>query len=164
MPFRIRLLVNRLHLQRSLIVDSSIPTIYYGARTHKQIQQVIKEFKRTAYCELASMSILSSRDYSCIREFDRKVFASKNDMCRECCTTKVLSIRNKAYWLTITLVPPPPYSHSYLKWTSRVDKLLTSPSNGSFFRWPRVPPSVGLVLARSASDNWYRRQIYLYLF
>lgn len=65
-----------------------IPTIYYGARTHKQIQQVIKEFRRTTYCGLAKMTILSSREYSCIRPYDRKIFASKNDMCRECCSSK----------------------------------------------------------------------------
>ncbi|XP_038212814.1 Fanconi anemia group J protein homolog isoform X2 [Zerene cesonia] len=64
--------------------DIRTPTIYYGARTHKQIEQVVKEFSRTAYCRQATMSVLSSRDYSCIREFDRKQWASKNDMCRGC--------------------------------------------------------------------------------
>ncbi|XP_048482569.1 Fanconi anemia group J protein homolog isoform X3 [Plutella xylostella] len=61
-----------------------VPTIYYGARTHKQIQQVVKEFSRTAYCGEATMTILSSREYSCIRPFDRSLYASKNDMCKEC--------------------------------------------------------------------------------
>ncbi|XP_026755024.2 Fanconi anemia group J protein homolog isoform X2 [Galleria mellonella] len=66
----------------------SVPTIYYGARTHKQIQQVIKEFKRTAYCGEAAMSILSSREYSCIRELDRSQWGNKNDMCRGCIKVK----------------------------------------------------------------------------
>ncbi|CAG5047703.1 unnamed protein product [Parnassius apollo] len=61
-----------------------VPTIYYGARTHKQLQQVVKEFARTDYCGEMLMTILSSRDYSCIREFDRQTWSSKNDMCRAC--------------------------------------------------------------------------------
>ncbi|KAJ2940175.1 hypothetical protein O0L34_g11739 [Tuta absoluta] len=60
------------------------PTIYYGARTHKQLQQVIKEFGRTSYCQTAKMTILASRDYTCIREFDKNLWATKNDMCRGC--------------------------------------------------------------------------------
>ncbi|KAL0818377.1 hypothetical protein ABMA28_008852 [Loxostege sticticalis] len=67
--------------------NTNVPTIYYGARTHKQLQQVIKEFKRTAYCGEAKMTVLSSRDYSCIREFDKSVWSSKNDMCRGCIKT-----------------------------------------------------------------------------
>ncbi|XP_039752526.1 Fanconi anemia group J protein homolog isoform X2 [Pararge aegeria] len=62
----------------------SLPTIYYGARTHKQIQQVVKEFARTTYCSDALMSILSARDHSCIREYDRSQWPTKNDMCSSC--------------------------------------------------------------------------------
>ncbi|XP_050679704.1 Fanconi anemia group J protein homolog isoform X2 [Leptidea sinapis] len=64
--------------------EVSLPIIYYGARTHKQIQQVVREFSRTEYCGKALMTVLSSREYSCIREFDRKQWATKNDMCRGC--------------------------------------------------------------------------------
>ncbi|XP_059049818.1 Fanconi anemia group J protein homolog [Achroia grisella] len=81
-------LVDNLQLRTSMIVNSSVPTIYYGARTHKQIQQVIKEFKRTSYCGEATMSVLSSRDYSCIREFDKSQWGTKNDMCRGCIKVK----------------------------------------------------------------------------
>ncbi|XP_049879403.1 Fanconi anemia group J protein homolog isoform X2 [Pectinophora gossypiella] len=77
-------LVDQLQLRTSMTVNCRVPIIYYGARTHKQLQQVIKEFSRTAYCGSAKMSILSSRDYSCIREFDRNLWTSKNDMCRGC--------------------------------------------------------------------------------
>ncbi|CAG5047700.1 unnamed protein product [Parnassius apollo] len=77
-------LVDNLRLKTSMLVDSSVPTIYYGARTHKQLQQVVKEFARTDYCGEMLMTILSSRDYSCIREFDRQTWSSKNDMCRAC--------------------------------------------------------------------------------
>ncbi|CAK1541756.1 unnamed protein product [Leptosia nina] len=64
-----------------------LPTIFYGARTHKQIEQVVKEFARTVYTRDAPMTVLSSREYSCIREFDRAQWASKNDMCRGCVRT-----------------------------------------------------------------------------
>ncbi|XP_063541284.1 Fanconi anemia group J protein homolog isoform X2 [Cydia strobilella] len=64
-----------------------IPTIYYGARTHKQLQQVVKEFKRTFYCGEAKMTILASREYACIREFDKQLWKTKNDMCRGCTKT-----------------------------------------------------------------------------
>ncbi|XP_037292848.1 Fanconi anemia group J protein isoform X2 [Manduca sexta] len=70
-----------------------LPTIYYGARTHKQIAQVIKEFERTSYCGEVPMSLLSSRDQSCIREFDKALWKSKNDMCRGC--TKVVGKKEK---------------------------------------------------------------------
>ncbi|XP_072934726.1 LOW QUALITY PROTEIN: Fanconi anemia group J protein-like [Epargyreus clarus] len=61
-----------------------IPTIYYGSRTHKQLEQVIKEFGTTHYCGGTTMAILSSRDHSCIRPFDRRQWPSKDDMCRGC--------------------------------------------------------------------------------
>ncbi|XP_047523288.1 Fanconi anemia group J protein homolog isoform X2 [Pieris napi] len=67
--------------------DVRVPTIYYGARTHKQIEQVVKEFARTVYSGEAAMTVLSSREYSCIREFDRHQWSSKNDMCRGCVKT-----------------------------------------------------------------------------
>ncbi|KPI98837.1 Fanconi anemia group J protein-like [Papilio xuthus] len=73
-----------------------VPTIYYGARTHKQLQQVIKEFARTDYCGQLQMTILSSRDYSCVREYDKKTWSSRNDMCRACIkpyTTKSMEQR-----------------------------------------------------------------------
>ncbi|XP_026727702.1 Fanconi anemia group J protein homolog isoform X2 [Trichoplusia ni] len=62
----------------------SLPTIYYGARTHSQLKQVIKEFRRTSYCGEMKMTLLSSRDKSCIKELDRRTWSSKNDMCRAC--------------------------------------------------------------------------------
>ncbi|RVE54025.1 hypothetical protein evm_001428 [Chilo suppressalis] len=83
-PENVRFLVKMLRTWITDDVNCRTPTIYYGARTHKQLQQVIKEFKRTCYCGEAKMTVLSSRDYSCIREFDRKVWSSKNDMCRGC--------------------------------------------------------------------------------
>ncbi|CAH1640994.1 unnamed protein product [Spodoptera littoralis] len=77
-------LVENLRVCTSMFVGSSLPTIYYGARTHTQIKQVVKEFKRTSYCGMVKMTLLSSRDKSCIKDFDRSVWSSRNDMCRAC--------------------------------------------------------------------------------
>ncbi|XP_064074372.1 Fanconi anemia group J protein homolog isoform X1 [Vanessa tameamea] len=80
-------LVESLRCRTSIFVNCSLPVIYYGARTHKQLQQVVKEFKRTVYCGNASMTILSSRENTCLREYDNKQWPSKNDMCRGCTKT-----------------------------------------------------------------------------
>ncbi|XP_014204113.1 Fanconi anemia group J protein homolog isoform X2 [Copidosoma floridanum] len=42
------------------------PKIFYGTRTHKQIEQVIRELKKTAYSNVG-MTILSSREHTCIQ-------------------------------------------------------------------------------------------------
>ncbi|GBP00532.1 Fanconi anemia group J protein homolog [Eumeta japonica] len=84
----LRDLLDNLQMRASMFIHCSVPKIYYGARTHKQLQQVVKEFRRTAYCGDARMSILSSRDYSCIREFDKSLYKTKNDMCKECVPKK----------------------------------------------------------------------------
>ncbi|KAJ8679104.1 hypothetical protein QAD02_014891, partial [Eretmocerus hayati] len=42
------------------------PRIFYGSRTHKQIEQVIREFRKTAYAD-TPMTILSSREHTCIQ-------------------------------------------------------------------------------------------------
>ncbi|KAJ1985320.1 hypothetical protein H4R33_004105 [Dimargaris cristalligena] len=51
--------------------ETVVPTIYYCARTHKQISQVIRELKRnTVYTP--RMSILSSRRHACIHRQARR--------------------------------------------------------------------------------------------
>ncbi|XP_064648720.1 Fanconi anemia group J protein homolog isoform X2 [Lineus longissimus] len=57
------------------------PTIFYCTRTHRQIKQITRELGRTAYCG-TEMTILSSRDHSCI---NREVLqmTNRNDGCRE---------------------------------------------------------------------------------
>ena len=65
-------------------VSSRLPVIYYGARTHKQLEQVIAEFGKTIYKDNAKMTILSSRENSCIRDFDPIQWESRNAMCRSC--------------------------------------------------------------------------------
>ncbi|XP_011863611.1 PREDICTED: Fanconi anemia group J protein homolog isoform X2 [Vollenhovia emeryi] len=55
-----------------------VPKIFYGTRTHKQIEQVVRELKKTAYRH-KRMTILSSRRHTCIQETDR----NKNELCNE---------------------------------------------------------------------------------
>ncbi|KAK0074067.1 hypothetical protein PV325_008821 [Microctonus aethiopoides] len=55
-----------------------VPKIYYGSRTHRQISQVVKELSRTTYAG-ARMTILSSRDFTCIQNTNR----NKTDLCNE---------------------------------------------------------------------------------
>ncbi|RDD47463.1 Fanconi anemia group J protein [Trichoplax sp. H2] len=58
----------------------SVPKIFFGTRTHKQIAQIIRELKKTAYRNV-KMTILSSRDFTCIHPKISKS-SSKNDDCR----------------------------------------------------------------------------------
>uniref|UniRef100_A0A0P6DQW9 DNA 5'-3' helicase n=1 Tax=Daphnia magna TaxID=35525 RepID=A0A0P6DQW9_9CRUS len=57
-----------------------IPKIFFGTRTHKQITQVVKEFRRTVYCN-TPMGVLASRDHTCIHpQVSRS--ANKNEGCK----------------------------------------------------------------------------------
>lgn len=58
------------------------PKIFFGTRTHKQLGQVIKEFKKTVYAKSANMTILSSREHTCIRDLQGS-YLSKTEMCRD---------------------------------------------------------------------------------
>ncbi|XP_012289196.1 Fanconi anemia group J protein homolog isoform X2 [Orussus abietinus] len=55
-----------------------VPKIYYGSRTHKQIEQVIRELRKTVYKD-KRMTILSSREHTCLQESKR----SKTELCNE---------------------------------------------------------------------------------
>uniref|UniRef100_A0A803NAA5 Helicase ATP-binding domain-containing protein n=1 Tax=Chenopodium quinoa TaxID=63459 RepID=A0A803NAA5_CHEQI len=44
----------------------SVPTIYYASRTHSQITQVIREYRKTTY--RAPMAVLASRKHYCTNE------------------------------------------------------------------------------------------------
>ncbi|KAL7300542.1 hypothetical protein TKK_0006539 [Trichogramma kaykai] len=57
-----------------------VPKIYYGSRTHKQIEQVIREFKKTCYHD-KRMTILSSREHTCIHH--KVEGLSKTALCNE---------------------------------------------------------------------------------
>nr|CAB3226220.1 Fanconi anemia group J protein homolog [Phallusia mammillata] len=59
----------------------SVPKIWFGTRTHKQIAQITHELARTAY-KSVNMSILSSREHSCIHPVNM-TSKNKNDGCRD---------------------------------------------------------------------------------
>ncbi|GAA0138642.1 DNA helicase [Lithospermum erythrorhizon] len=46
--------------------NKSVPTIFYASRTHTQISQVVREYRKTAY--RVPMSILASRKHYCTNE------------------------------------------------------------------------------------------------
>lgn len=53
--------------------------IIYVTRTHSQIKQVIKEFRRSPYSSQVRMTVLSSRKYSCIHPKAKS--CDKNEFC-----------------------------------------------------------------------------------
>ncbi|XP_035207448.1 Fanconi anemia group J protein-like [Stegodyphus dumicola] len=58
-----------------------LPRIYFGTRTHKQIEQIIRELRKTPYKDV-KMTILSSRERTCIHpEVSRT--DNKNEACEE---------------------------------------------------------------------------------
>ncbi|XP_071621132.1 Fanconi anemia group J protein isoform X1 [Heliangelus exortis] len=59
-----------------------IPKIFFGTRTHKQISQITRELKRTAFSTVP-MTILSSRDYTCIHPVVSSGGGNRNEMCVE---------------------------------------------------------------------------------
>ncbi|PAA47632.1 hypothetical protein BOX15_Mlig004721g5, partial [Macrostomum lignano] len=60
-----------------------IPKIFFGSRTHKQIAQLVRELRKTAFADV-NMTVLSSREHSCIHP---KVIGnrgrSKAEHCKE---------------------------------------------------------------------------------
>ncbi|GFQ89127.1 fanconi anemia group J protein homolog [Trichonephila clavata] len=62
-------------------IPTKLPRIYFGTRTHKQIEQIIRELKKTPYKD-AKMTILSSRERTCIHPQASKK-DNKNEACDE---------------------------------------------------------------------------------
>uniref|UniRef100_A0A8C5NS18 DNA 5'-3' helicase n=1 Tax=Junco hyemalis TaxID=40217 RepID=A0A8C5NS18_JUNHY len=58
-----------------------VPKIFFGTRTHKQISQISRELRRTAY-SCVPMTILSSRDYTCIHPVVSNS-GNRSEMCVE---------------------------------------------------------------------------------
>uniref|UniRef100_A0A8C5UBL9 DNA 5'-3' helicase n=1 Tax=Malurus cyaneus samueli TaxID=2593467 RepID=A0A8C5UBL9_9PASS len=58
-----------------------VPKIFFGTRTHKQISQITRELRRTAY-SYVPMTILSSRDYTCIHPVVSNS-SNRNELCVE---------------------------------------------------------------------------------
>ncbi|XP_044141144.1 Fanconi anemia group J protein isoform X2 [Bufo gargarizans] len=65
-----------------------VPKIYFGTRTHKQIAQITRELRRTAYSAVR-MTILSSRDHTCVNP---DVHSNRNEKCRELIEAKDMNI------------------------------------------------------------------------
>uniref|UniRef100_A0A3B4BT47 DNA 5'-3' helicase n=1 Tax=Pygocentrus nattereri TaxID=42514 RepID=A0A3B4BT47_PYGNA len=59
----------------------TIPKIFFGTRTHKQITQLARELKRTLYSTVP-MTILSSRDHTCVHP-EVMPHANRNERCKE---------------------------------------------------------------------------------
>ncbi|XP_066534572.1 Fanconi anemia group J protein isoform X2 [Hoplias malabaricus] len=59
----------------------TVPKIFFGTRTHKQITQIARELKRTLYSTVP-MTILSSRDHTCVHP-EVMPHANRNERCKE---------------------------------------------------------------------------------
>nr|XP_033199258.1 Fanconi anemia group J protein homolog [Bombus vancouverensis nearcticus] len=60
-----------------------ISKIFYGTRTHKQIEQVVRELRKTSY-KHKKMTILSSREHTCIQETTK----NKTELCNDLLDTQ----------------------------------------------------------------------------
>ncbi|XP_041436852.1 BRCA1 interacting helicase 1 L homeolog isoform X2 [Xenopus laevis] len=56
-----------------------VPKIFFGTRTHKQIAQITRELRRTAYSSVR-MTILSSREHTCVHP---DIHSNRNERCKE---------------------------------------------------------------------------------
>lgn len=59
-----------------------VPKIFFGTRTHKQISQIIRELNKTVYKDSLKMTILGSREHTCIHPTVSKL-KNKNEGCKE---------------------------------------------------------------------------------
>ncbi|XP_011143654.1 Fanconi anemia group J protein homolog [Harpegnathos saltator] len=66
--------------------NTRLPRIFYGTRTHRQVEQVVRELKKTAYKD-KRMTILSSREHTCIQDTNR----NKTELCNELLDPKKLT-------------------------------------------------------------------------
>ncbi|XP_027726366.1 Fanconi anemia group J protein isoform X2 [Vombatus ursinus] len=69
------------------------PKIFFGTRTHKQIAQITRELRRTAYSGVR-MTILSSRDHTCVHPEVIGNF-NRNEKCMELMDGKNMDINLK---------------------------------------------------------------------
>ncbi|KAG8451681.1 hypothetical protein GDO86_003752 [Hymenochirus boettgeri] len=70
---------NHVEDDKENIEKPKVPTIFFGTRTHKQIAQITKELRRTAYSNVR-MTILSSRDHTCVHP---DIQSNRNEKCKE---------------------------------------------------------------------------------
>ncbi|GFO15051.1 fanconi anemia group j protein [Plakobranchus ocellatus] len=69
-------------------VKTKVPKIYFGTRTHKQVAQIVRELRKTAYSD-CKMTILGSREHTCIHPQVSKM-KNKNDGCKELLNVRCL--------------------------------------------------------------------------
>lgn len=69
--------------------QSKRPKIYFGTRTHKQIAQITRELRKTAYSGVP-MTVLSSRDHTCVHPEVVGNF-NRNEKCMELLDGKQVS-------------------------------------------------------------------------
>ena len=67
--------------QMRKVKKKTVPKIYFGTRTHKQIAQIIRELNKTVY-KGARMTILASREHTCIHPTVSKS-KNKTEGCKE---------------------------------------------------------------------------------
>ena len=68
-------------IREKTIKRKTVPKIYFGTRTHKQIAQIVRELKKTSYND-SKMTILASREHTCIHPTVSKM-KNKNEGCHE---------------------------------------------------------------------------------
>uniref|UniRef100_A0A8D8UYH1 DNA 5'-3' helicase n=1 Tax=Cacopsylla melanoneura TaxID=428564 RepID=A0A8D8UYH1_9HEMI len=83
---------------------SSVPTIFYGTRTHKQITQIVRELKKTVYKDQLRMTILSSRKHTCINDEVLRSKENINDLCQDLKETEGKNCRHLASFKKV--LPP----------------------------------------------------------
>ncbi|XP_041348018.1 Fanconi anemia group J protein homolog [Gigantopelta aegis] len=71
-----------------------IPKIYFGTRTHKQVAQIVRELRKTAYSD-TSMTILASREHTCIHPVISRS-SNKNEGCKDLLNGPGCSLCEKA--------------------------------------------------------------------
>ena len=72
---------NTRQVKQKTIKRKTVPKIYFGTRTHKQIGQIIRELKKTNYKD-SKMTILASREHTCVHPTVSKM-KNKNEGCHE---------------------------------------------------------------------------------
>ncbi|XP_025091156.1 Fanconi anemia group J protein homolog isoform X2 [Pomacea canaliculata] len=63
------------------VTPRRVPKIFFGTRTHKQVAQIVRELRKTAYHDV-SMTILASREHTCINP-QIASSVNKNEGCKD---------------------------------------------------------------------------------
>ena len=80
--------------QNELQKVKKVPTIFFCSRTHKQLTNVINEFRKTSYSKNIRMTILSSRQHTCVHGQVSKM-PNKNELCKKLNKKKISDTENE---------------------------------------------------------------------